>query len=128
MSREENSFDKSDFGQGLAQFVCWSKINNCKQEAHSYDLRKWMNHQNLCRKKKYKDQDTALTEEMIAILDEVQFPWKLCNGERWDLRFCELSGYQDEHGDCRVPHKPGLGEWVRSQRKSMKQCMQGKKS
>ena len=71
MSDEENSFDESNFEQGLAKFIRWSKIDNCKPETFSDDLRKWMNHQNLCRKKNYEGQETALTEAMIAMLDEV---------------------------------------------------------
>ena len=128
MSSEEISFDKSNFDQGLAQFLRWSKIDNYKREALNDDLQTWINHQNWCRKKKYEGQETALTEAMIDILDEVKFPWKICNDERWHLCYCELEEYKETHGDCRVPQKSSLGKWVRSQRKSMKQIKQGKKS
>mmetsp|Transcript_28028 Transcript_28028/g.59176 ORF Transcript_28028/g.59176 Transcript_28028/m.59176 type:complete len:531 (+) Transcript_28028:30-1622(+) len=47
---------------------------------------------------------------------------------RWEERFQELSEYHEEHGDCRVPRGPGLGEWVSTQRKCMKQYQQGNKS
>ena len=113
----------------MKQFILFKRHNDDNVPL-SGDLQKWVNHQNNCRKKNWEGKDTALTVDMIAMLDQVQFPWKLCNDQRWHMRFCELSKFKEEHGTCRVPHKSGggLGEWVRSQRKSMKQHVQGKNS
>uniref|UniRef100_A0A7S2L246 Helicase-associated domain-containing protein n=1 Tax=Leptocylindrus danicus TaxID=163516 RepID=A0A7S2L246_9STRA len=61
----------------------------------------------------------SLTDEQIALLNEIDFIWKF-NDEMWGKRYVELCEYYAKYGDCMVPRlygeNPQLGHWVRSQR------------
>lgn len=84
-----------------------------------------MKFQNTCREKNKKNAKTDLTEERIAVLDKVDFPWKLGNNERWNKHYRDLAEFHSISGNCRVPRGRGLGEWVSTQRKDMKQYKSG---
>ena len=71
-----------------------------------------------------------MTKERVSQLQEVNFQWKLL--EDWIVRFRELQGYKQKHGDTLVPQQysvnPSLGIWVRNQRTQYKHFMEGKPS
>jgi hypothetical protein len=72
-----------------------------------------------------------LSEEKLQILQDLDFPWDI-QSNVWDGRQRELQLYQRQHGHCRVPPNsndfPGLGVWVRNQRREYKRLERGEKS
>ena len=116
------SFDKHDFEAGMTAWSAHARhlADNDQHAKPSNDLQRWMNYQNSCRKKNKSGKRTDLTPKREELLDSLHFPWKLSNGEKWDQRFEELVKFKEDHGHLKVPQEPGLGEWVRNQRKAMK--------
>ncbi|KAL7519322.1 hypothetical protein ACHAWF_000230 [Thalassiosira exigua] len=41
--------------------------------------------------------------------------------------YLQLSAFAKENGHCKVPRGRGLGEWMTTQRKEKKKCLEGKK-
>jgi hypothetical protein len=83
---------------------------------------------------------TAMSEERIKILTDLGFnfcagkPWEQSRkhvSKSWDERFQELLEFKQSFGHCIVPqhsqHIPGLGGWVKEQRKNYKFMVDGKK-
>ena len=69
--------------------------------------------------KKYKaGKKTAMTEEKVRHLADIDFQWSVKNHEAfWNEQYEELVLFKKEHGDCRVPFKSGkLGNWAHNQR------------
>jgi hypothetical protein len=84
---------------------------------------------------------SPMTDERCKILTDLGFKFDL--GQRWDRskmlppktwdeRFQELLEFKHVFGHCIVPqhsqHIPGLGSWVKEQRKNYKFMMEGKRS
>jgi hypothetical protein len=82
---------------------------------------------------------TNITQEQIDLLTKWGFKWEADskfapknNGvqtKKWEERFDDLLAYKDEHGHCQVPQSyPGLGPWVKRQRKEGTQMRRNLKS
>ena len=60
----------------------------------------------------------------LALLNSIDFVWKVDNDERWMEMFQNLVEYKKKHKNTLVPTKykenPQLGTWVHTQRKSHK--------
>lgn len=82
-----------------------------------------------------------MTAERIAVLEELGFNFRVGAAQRhprttanktWDERFLELAAFKNEFGHAVVPqhshYTPGLGAWVKDQRKNYKLMIDGKKS
>ena len=58
---------------------------------------------------------TVLSEERIAKLNAIQFPWDVYE-DAWMDRYFQLEEYYKTHGDCLLPEdyrpNPVLGKWV----------------
>ena len=124
-------FNKEDFNKGLYEFILYTVKhgNESKPDKKGGDeeLRRWMDYQNLCLKKMKVGNSTDMTEERKLVLDKVQFPWS-SNDERWNKNYQDLVLFHKSNGHCKVPRDAGIGEWVSSQRRGMKQHVQGDKS
>jgi hypothetical protein len=72
-----------------------------------------------------------LPEEKLRVLLELDFPWDI-QSSIWDGRCRDLQTFHRVHGHCRVaPNSnefPGLGVWVRNQRREYKRLERGEKS
>jgi hypothetical protein len=91
---------------------------------------------------KFKNNEkTSMTAERIAILEELGFNFGVGVAQRrprttvnktWDERCLELAAFKNEFGHAVVPqhshYTPGLGAWVKDQRKGYKAMISGKKS
>jgi hypothetical protein len=68
-----------------------------------------------------KHQKQKLSEERIALLEEIGFEFDLHEATWWDF-YERLCRYKDEHGDTLVPsdytRDPSLGKWVARQRRT----------
>jgi len=81
-----------------------------------------------------------MTNERIGILREIGFNFDVGTPRRarttpnktWDERFLEVAAFKNEFGHAVVPqhsqYTPGLGAWVKDQRKNYKAMLKGKKS
>lgn len=72
-----------------------------------------------------------LPEEKLQVLLDLDFPWDI-QSSIWDGRYRDLQSFHRQHGHCRVaPNSnefPGLGVWVRNQRREYKRLERGEKS
>jgi glutaredoxin len=79
---------------------------------------------------------SAMTEEHIKSLNELDFVWRdvKANAEAasWDVRLQELAAYKEANGHTNVPQvfpsNTPLGSWVRTQRNQYKLLHENKKS
>lgn len=82
-----------------------------------------------------------MTQERIDILQEIGVNFDAVVAPRrvrsqpnksWDERFLELVSFKNEFGHAVVPqhshYTPGLGSWVKDQRRNYKAMLKGKKS
>jgi hypothetical protein len=71
-----------------------------------------------------------LSTEKMRKLQQLDFPWNVQSAV-WQRRYEQLEQYREKHGHCRVPANnleyPGLGVWVRNQRREYRK-LQLKKS
>lgn len=85
-------------------------------------------------KKRYDENDrSALSEQKIAALEDIDFTWAKHKGEAlWEDKFHDLELYRRENGHCNVPTKykkdSSLGRWVSTQRKQYKEMKDGKRT
>lgn len=94
------------------------------------------------QRKQYKwrmnGQKSPMSDERIAILEELGFDFQVDNWrdpvqiqkpKAWEERFDELMSFKELHGHTIVPqHTAGLGSWVKKQRKDLKAFRKGEKS
>ena len=77
------------------------------------------------QRQKYKGKDGGLTEEQRARLEGLGMVWD-SQEAAWEEGLRQLAMYQEERGDCLVPHgyeaEGGfkLGKWVDNQRQKYK--------
>ena len=84
---------------------------------------------------------SPMTDERCKILTDLGFKFdlglrwdrsKMLPPKSWDERFQELLNFKQTFGHCIVPqhsqHIPGLGSWVKEQRKNYKLMMEGRRS
>jgi len=100
--------------------------------AQNPSLGRWVCKMRLSAFKKWENgQESSLTEERIATLNNLGFDWGVKN-EAWKLRLQELRDFHQTHGDCRVPQKytqnPSLGHWVAKMRAEFKKRENGQGS
>jgi len=93
-------------------------------------LHTWVSLQRRQLKLRQEGKPTKLTDERVALLDQVGLECKIRNVATWMDRFMELKRYKDEHGDCNVPQKwkqnTSLGRWVDNQKTQHKKLYDGK--
>mmetsp|Transcript_14354 Transcript_14354/g.34770 ORF Transcript_14354/g.34770 Transcript_14354/m.34770 type:complete len:742 (-) Transcript_14354:428-2653(-) len=59
-----------------------------------------------------------LTDEQIALLDDIEFPWDPERYEtRWHAQYNELVQFQQKHGHCKPECSTSLFRWVSNQRR-----------
>ena len=65
------------------------------------------------------DQRGELSDQQVAILDKVNFPWRKKNNDNWENRYNELKDFKNTNNHCDVPFREEstLGTWVGYQRK-----------
>ena len=77
-------------------------------------------HQRHAKKKYEMGTKTAMTDEKLQALANMDFQWSIQKeGEDavWNQRFEELQAFKEAHGHVRVPRKtPKLGFWAKEQR------------
>lgn len=59
-----------------------------------------------------------LLDDRKKLLESIDFSWNMKN-DAWDIRYAQLLGYKNEHGNCDVPHShenAELSKWVQKQR------------
>ena len=70
----------------------------------------------------------ALSSEEIHLLNDAGFVWSI-DEYTWKARYEELTEYKKEFGDCLVPEtykeNPALGNWVMTQRRRCRTCLNG---
>ena len=98
--------------------------------ADNPQLGRWVEVQRKEYKKWQKNERSGLTAEHIQKLEEIGFVWSVtCE---WDVRFKELTEYQQATGNCMVPRNypqnQPLAYWVGHQRKEMSNIRQNKTS
>jgi len=101
-------------------------------------LGKWVSKMRSEFKKRENGQQSSLTVERIAELNNLGFEWVLGRGHRssnlpiWKLRLEELREFHQIHGHCRVPQRypqnPSLGKWVSKMRSEFQKRENGKES
>jgi hypothetical protein len=104
------------------------------------ELGEFISRQRFDYRKQLEGVKTAMTEERIQILTDLGFqfsaarPWEQSKkqvSKSWEERFQELLEFKQMFGHCIVPqhspHIPGLGGWVKEQRKNYKFMVDGKK-
>jgi hypothetical protein len=106
------------------------------------ELGEFVSRQRLDHRKHQEGVKTSMTEERVKILTDLGFtfsdgnkPWDQTRKQipkSWEERFQELLDFKEMFGHCIVPqhcqHNPGLGGWVKEQRKNYKLMVDGKKS
>jgi hypothetical protein len=80
-----------------------------------------------------KGKSTKLTQEHVDRLTEWGFDFvdktKPARTKSWEERFAQLVSYKEKEGDVIVPMRmPGLGGWVKQQRKDYKNFLKGELS
>lgn len=94
-------------------------------------LAHWIKHQRCQFKAKVEGRHSTLTEERKEALENIGFVWD-AHRATWEVRFCELSAFQETNGHCNVPSKfqvnPKLFTWMKCQRRQYKLYVQGRKS
>jgi len=81
-------------------------------------LMRWIKTQRYQYVKKQQGEPSHLTDERIALLNDIDFKWDMLE-ELWNIRFEELKEYKRYHGDCHVPRTHSnqqLATWVKAQR------------
>jgi len=76
-----------------------------------------------------------MTQDRIALLEEVDFAWTAKSPEEqvlWEERLAQLREYKAEYGNCLVPRSYSansqLGAWVHYQRQQYRLLQKGKRS
>merc|ERR1740139_1144236 len=105
---------------------------------HQPRLSNWVRKQRRQYALQQKGEQSNLTEEKIAALDELGFIWtnKYCAlgevSKPWNAMILQLAAYKEEHGDCRVPRdyaqNPQLGKWVARLKNQYRKQQKGEKS
>ena len=103
---ENQSFSEKDFEEGLNRYRRFVASEGASTKPTG-NLLRWVNHQNACNKKNKKGVKTDLTEDRIAVLNQVGFQWKLSNIERWENNYQNLVEYKRLNGNYEVPRGPG---------------------
>jgi hypothetical protein len=95
-------------------------------------LHHWVQNQRKHCKLLKAGQLSSMTEDRLAVLEAIDFPWNFRGDSFWQRNFEALKVYKAEHGNCLVPRGyekvSKLGEWVTDQRKQFKQLQEGKPS
>lgn len=95
-------------------------------------LGQWVSAQRRQFKQLQSGEDSPMTLERAALLEEIGFVWATLERGHvpWEVRFEELMAYKHKYGDCLVPigykENPQLSSWVSTQRQEMKLLKEGK--
>jgi len=91
----------------------------------------WVNDMRTEFKKRKEGQQSSMTDERIAALNNLGFDWVL-KDTAWEIRLEELQKFHQTNGHCRVPGKypqnESLGYWVGTMRKDFKKRKEGQQS
>merc|ERR1711935_841957 len=83
-------------------------------------------------KKRKEGQQSFLTDERIAALNNLGFDWVVVKHTVWEMRLEELQEFHQTYGHCRVPSKypqnESLGNWVKKMRTEFKKRKEGQQS
>ena len=112
---------------------------HCLVPQRYQQLGKWVHNQRQQYSLFKKGEDSAMTQERIAKLNEIGFVWDasdMCpaqiNEAAWTARFAELVAYKTRHNNCLVPAKyeanKQLAKWVDKQREQYQLLKKGKNS
>merc|ERR1712008_607397 len=77
-------------------------------------------------------QQSSMTVERIAALNNLGFDWVLVKQTAWEIRLEELQEFHQTNGHCRVPFKypqnESLGKWVSTMQTEFKKRKEGQQS
>ena len=74
---------------------------------------------------------SALTDERINLLNDLNFPWATRSEQLWETRITELREFKKQNGHAMVPRTsatPQLSAWVATQRKNYNRRLAAKPS
>lgn len=123
--------EANDWEAGFQAFLAYRKENGSRailpkfRTEDGFRLGRWV--------VKVRENQKALTNEQVALLDEYQFDWGWRAGRPaigWDHAFENLRNFQIENSHCRVPiaYKSidgfALGRWVKQQRQEKQRIPQ----
>mmetsp|Transcript_15331 Transcript_15331/g.37722 ORF Transcript_15331/g.37722 Transcript_15331/m.37722 type:complete len:711 (-) Transcript_15331:379-2511(-) len=112
----ESDFHYSLWHTNYNELVAFRKKHGHLLVHRDTPLFEWMSHQQ--QRRAGKNDRSALSDEQIRLLDDIEFPWTQNRNENnWDANYNELVRFQKEHGHCQVhPRSEKMYSWTRHQR------------
>jgi hypothetical protein len=88
-------------------------------------------HQRSKYQKMQRGEQSSMTDERIARLEELGFDWGKTNTP-WDESYAKLQEYKEQHGNCLVPRTyeadQPFAKWVKTQRSEYQKMQRGEQS
>jgi len=127
--RRDQAEQWSDRFDELVLFV--QQHGHCRVPRNSKkfsSLASWVKRQRYQYKLRQEGKTSFLTEERIAVLNQLGFVWD-SHGSVWETRYKELEAFYREFGHSNVPYNhpnARLASWVKAQRREYKDVKEGK--
>ena len=88
--------------------------------------RQWVKTQRNEKKRYEQGLKTAMTDEKLQHLSDLDFDWGESNNDAWNRNFESLVEFKQKHGHCRIPRStPKLGLFVHRNRRLYRASLRG---